>query len=157
VIIYRNNRCQGSMNIYYYLSPSEKWTFKCPYKINPLQSKQTYACLHGNSQLTAAFWNCSVWKTHFPAPLVIYQGAHRPAICTWRLNSVLTRFRYKTIRTAGNNRTKSWKYQYSQHRPRRGSTQKVQKAHAWWWSGIWSITCLDQWYSTGGTRRHLRG
>jgi len=40
--------------------------------------------VHRNSRRTAIFLNCSVCKTKFSAPLVIHQGAHRPAICTWR-------------------------------------------------------------------------
>jgi len=40
------------------------------------------------------------------------------------------------MQAAGNNHTKAWKCQYSQHWPRRGSTQKVYKARYWWRSAI---------------------
>jgi hypothetical protein len=36
---------------------------------------------HGNSRRAAILWHCRVCKTKFCAPRVIYQGAHRPAIC----------------------------------------------------------------------------
>jgi len=46
-----------------------------------------------------------------PHHFVIYQGAHRPAICMWcsKFRTFYTILLKKTMHTAGNSHTKSWK------------------------------------------------
>jgi len=62
-------------------------------------------------------------KTKFSGPLIIYQGAYRSAICTWRSKfHIYMIYLKETMQGATNGHIKSWKRQYSPHWPRRSST-----------------------------------
>jgi hypothetical protein len=52
----------------------------------------TYACPAWEFATVPIYWNYSVCKISFFAPLVVFLGAHRSAICIW-----LSKFRTFTI------------------------------------------------------------
>jgi hypothetical protein len=50
-------------------------------KLQRLQNRVLMLARHGNLQQNLTYWNCRDCKIGFSAPLEIFQGAHRFAIC----------------------------------------------------------------------------
>jgi hypothetical protein len=99
---------------------------------------------------TVIFWNCSVCKTKFSAPFVIYQGAHRPAVCACRLKfstltislqnrqeaTLILNHENVNIRSIGQGEAQNRKY------------KRLEKFGGWL-AGIRSMNCLDCDYVLG--------